>query len=111
VLFPHYRFEHPVTGRTIRVTTLGYVAAALTGPVFVAALGRRVRGVLMSVLVTGIYMVGVLLVIGGSTYTTAANGIIMLVFLIPVLIALHARSTVFVLREDLRRRGWMVSID
>jgi hypothetical protein len=111
VLFPHYRFEHPITGRIITVHGFSYVLAAFLGPFWMAYVGRRVRGVLMAMIVSAVYAAGFVILIGASTYTSAANGIIMLAFITPALIALHGRSTVFVLREDLRRRGWMVGLD
>ena len=111
MLFPHYRFEHPITGRVITVHGLSYLAAAILGPIWVAIVGRRIRSVLLSLVVSAVYGAGVVLLIGASTYTTAANGIIMLVFITPALIVFHGRSQVFVLREEFRRRGWMVNID
>jgi hypothetical protein len=111
VLFPHYRFEHPITGRIITVHGFSYVLAAFLGPFWMAYVGRRVRGVLMAMIVSAVYTGGILLLIGASTYTSAANGIIMLVFVTPALFALHGRSTVFALREDFRRRGWIVGLD
>jgi drug/metabolite transporter (DMT)-like permease len=112
LFFPHYRFEHPITGRMISVNGFSYFLAAFLGPVWVAFIGRRVRGVLMSIVVSGVYTVGILMVTYvAANYTSAANGILMLVFLIPALITLHGRSQIFVLREDFRRRGWMVNIE
>jgi hypothetical protein len=112
LFFPHYRFEHPITGRLISVNGFSYLLATFLGPVWVAYVGRRVRVVLMSMVVSAVYTAGLaILLIGATNYTNAAYGIIMLAFLTPALFVLHGRSTVFVLREDFRRRGWMVGIE
>lgn len=112
MLFPSYRFEHPITGRVIRINGFSYLLAAFGGPIYVAAIGRRPLAILMSVLVSGVYAVGVVGVFGVSAmYLDSAKAIIAIAFLVPAAVAAHGRSTVFVMREDLRRRGWMINID
>jgi len=109
VFFPSLRFEHPVTGQLMRVTGLSYVFAALLGPFYVLRFGRG--GFLKALLISIIYGVIIVGIVGASTYTTAANGIIMLVFLVPAAIAMHGRTIIFSVRDNLGRRGWMINLD
>lgn len=112
MFLPTYRFEHPITGRTIRITGFSYLLAAFGGPIYAAAIGRRPWVILMSMVVSGIYTAGIVGVVGfAAMYLDSAKAIITLAFLIPAAMVFHGRSTMFVLREDFRRRGWMVGID
>jgi hypothetical protein len=109
VLFPGFRFEHPITGRQIFVGGPSYIWAGLLGPIYV--LWFRRGGILRSLGISMMYGFAMIGVIGASTYVPSVYAVLMLAVLVPGVILSHGRATIFAVRINLSRRGWLVCRD
>jgi hypothetical protein len=111
VLFPRFRFEHPITGRQIAICGLSYLWAGLSGPIYVLWIERGGRGALWALAVSIGYVIGLIAIVGISTYMSSVDELLMLVVLVPTVVLAHGRAMIFLIRADFRRRGWMMSIE
>ncbi len=109
LVFPGFRFEHPINGRQIRVGGLSYLWAGLLGPLYVLSFRRG--GILKSLAISIGYGIALLGVVGASTYVSSVGAFLMLVVLIPGVILSHGRATLFAVKNTFMRRGWMVTRD
>jgi hypothetical protein len=108
-LFPGFRFEHPINGRQMHVGGLSYLWAALLGPIYVLSFRRG--GGLRSLAITIAHTVALVLIFGASTYLPSVQAFLMLLVLVPAVFVAHGRATLFIVKDTLARRGWMVTRD
>ena len=109
IVFPGFRFEHPINGRQMRLGGLSYLWAGLLGPIYVLSFRRG--GVLKAFAIGIGYGIALIGVVGASTYVSSVDALLMLMVLIPSVILSHGRAILFTVKEVFARRGWMVTRD
>ena len=99
-----YRFEHPVTEKSISIGSFSYLWAGLFGALYVWRIGSG--GVLQAIAVNVAFGLGVVLVLTVINFVPESLRIAGLVCLVPIAIYLQGLVMISIVREGFKRRGW-----
>jgi hypothetical protein len=106
VLLRGFRFEHARTEQSVTIRGMSYAWAGLFGAGYVAWLGYG--SVLQAVAINLAFAVGVVLLVGVTTYFAPLPQFLVLVVGLPVAILLQGGFMISLIRAGFRRRGWMI---
>jgi hypothetical protein len=105
VLLRSFRFEHPKTEKSVTIHTMSYVWAGLLGAGYVAWIGYG--NVLQAVAINMGFAIGVVLLVGITSYVAVLQQVLVLAVGLPVVVLIQGTIMVSLIRTGFRRRGWM----
>ncbi len=108
-MFERYTFEDPSDEtRRVEVGRLGYVAAGLTGSLYVA--WKAGGAAFVSALPTHLLLSGMLVGVTAVTWLPLAEAqqLIALLLGIPAILAVQSLLMIQIIHKAYRRRGWLV---
>ena len=106
MLLSGFRFEHPKTERSVVIRPLSYVWAGLFGAGYVAWIGHG--SIVQAIAINAGFAVGVVLLLGVTSYVAPIQQFLFLVFSLPVAVLVQGAFMVSLVRTGFRRRGWMI---
>lgn len=106
VLLRRLHFEHPKTERSVAIRGLSYVWAGLFGAAYVA--WRGYGSVPQAIAINLAFAVGVVVLVGATTYTAPAQQFAVLIVALPIVLLLQGEFMISLVRAGFRRRGWII---